>query len=177
GTSSESWGTPAQISLANTLCPAGVPMLLLPASTRPRPSTLIRPSVLTSALRREITHGVPAGWTPCTTLGTPPARNGWTPMPSSKRARGSAALAPRDVRVARDSRSAERGLFILISWKVVEMSWVPKPLHYPQHPYWPHFSGQLFCIALVSRAVARGFSNIDRRPLQAGTSHEPGNVS
>src|SRR5438046_5554823 len=41
-------------------------MLFPPASSRPRPSTLIRPSVFTSALRAAILQIWPGGWVPRT---------------------------------------------------------------------------------------------------------------
>src|SRR5260370_30397739 len=54
-------GSGPQISVAKTLAPPFVPTSLPPARSRPRPSTWIRPSAFTSALRARITHGVPAG--------------------------------------------------------------------------------------------------------------------
>ena len=45
-----------QISVAKTLALAFVPTLLPAPSNSPRPSTVILPSALMSAVRREITH-------------------------------------------------------------------------------------------------------------------------
>src|SRR2546425_6170479 len=53
-----------QISVAKTLCPAFVPMLLPPASSKPRPRTLMRPSTFTSALRSAIVQIWPGGGDP-----------------------------------------------------------------------------------------------------------------
>jgi hypothetical protein len=66
-------GTFSQMSVAKTLRPAvppvgvttsAVPMVLPPANTRPRPSALMRPSTITSALKSAIAHGWPGAWTP-----------------------------------------------------------------------------------------------------------------
>src|SRR5262245_38337182 len=79
GTSTESLATPPQNRRARTLWLPLVPIPLPPANSRPRPSTEIRPSVFTSAVSRAITHGMPAGLTPCTMFGAEPAatpRNG-----------------------------------------------------------------------------------------------------
>ena len=85
----------SQISVAKTLAPAFVLMPLPPAKSRPLPSTLMCPSVLTSALRSAIAQSWPAGLTPRTTflvtLGKLPSafaapetfETGWTPIPPS----------------------------------------------------------------------------------------------
>src|SRR5437870_8032454 len=63
-----------------------------PASSRPRPSTLIRPSVFTSALRAAILQIWPGGWVPRTMFRfttsavvavTTPLETGSTPIPPS----------------------------------------------------------------------------------------------
>ncbi len=51
-------------------------MPLPPASSKPRPSTRTWPSVLTSALSREITQGKPPGLTPSTVFGVTVATAG-----------------------------------------------------------------------------------------------------
>src|SRR5687767_1832236 len=54
-----------------------------PARSTPRPSTVMLPSVLTSALRSAITHGWPPGLIPLTMFATPPTLEGTTPIPPS----------------------------------------------------------------------------------------------
>jgi hypothetical protein len=51
-------GSVPQISVAKTLCPPFVPIALPPARSRPRPSTWIRPSTFTSALRARISSNI-----------------------------------------------------------------------------------------------------------------------
>src|SRR5204863_276814 len=58
----------SQISVAKTRWLALFPMRLPLASSKPRPLTLMRPSVSTSALRSPILHGPPPGKTPLTTF-------------------------------------------------------------------------------------------------------------
>src|SRR6267378_2225418 len=98
----------SQISVARTLWPALPPMPLPPASSRPRPLTLMLPSIFTSALRSAIVHSWPGGWTPRTmfrfTLSTvcavasggataTPAETGMTPIPPLNFTRESSAAA------------------------------------------------------------------------------------
>src|SRR5262249_953941 len=86
-------------------------MLSPPPSRRPRPSTVILPSVLMFAVRRSMTHGWPPGFTPRTTFAAGPARTGTTPMPPSNRTSGWALAANGNVR-ATESRQAESVLFM-----------------------------------------------------------------
>src|SRR6266446_3061285 len=82
--------TASQISVAKTLALAVNPMRTPPPSSRPLPSTWIRPSAFTSAVRAEITQIWPAGWTPRTMLrftsvvvgaNPTPLATGMTPIP------------------------------------------------------------------------------------------------
>ena len=84
-------GVGSQISVAKTLAPALLPTLP-PASRRPRPSTLICPSSLTSPRSSRITQGSPGGWTPRTMFrfttaavaaGPGAEETGMTPIPPS----------------------------------------------------------------------------------------------
>ena len=100
GTRVELCGTVPQNSLAPTLWPPLVPIPLPPASRSSRPSTEIRPSVITSTLSRVITHGMPAGLTPCTTLGAEPPRSGWVPIPPSNLTNGPCASAGSETKIA-----------------------------------------------------------------------------
>src|SRR5882762_792154 len=73
--------TASQISVAKTLALAVKPMRTPPPSSRPLPSTWIRPSAFTSAVRAEITQIWPAGWTPRTMLRFTSAVVGANPTP------------------------------------------------------------------------------------------------
>src|SRR5262249_51715332 len=69
-------------------------------------------SIFTSAVRREMTHGAPPGFTPRTMFATGPARTGTTPMPPSKRTSGAWALAANGNNRTAENRQAESAFFM-----------------------------------------------------------------
>src|SRR5437773_4210045 len=76
------------MSVAKTVgTPPLVPILFVPASTRPLPSALMSPFSLTFASNLLITHGAPPGETPRTTFAVVTLAAGMTPIPPSNSTR------------------------------------------------------------------------------------------